>query len=73
MSNFIIVKDMSAGNSSVGEQWQECKIFDGNATLNEVMVWAVEYTGIVNKKHVQILIPDNATPPSINTKRLCFE
>ena len=39
---YVIIRDMSAGNESIGEMWQETKIFEGSATLDEVMTWAVE-------------------------------
>jgi len=38
---YVVIKDMSAGNESVGEMWKETKIFDENATLKEVMKWAL--------------------------------
>ena len=41
MRNYVIIRDMSAGNDSVGEMWQETKIFHGNTTLDEVMKWAL--------------------------------
>jgi len=42
MSNqYVILRDESDGNESVGEMWQEAKIFDGSATLDEVMAWAM--------------------------------
>lgn len=37
---YVVIKDMAAGNETVGEMWQETKIFDGKATLDEVMTWA---------------------------------
>jgi len=43
MSKYVVIRDMSAGNESVGEMWQETKIFDGDATLDDVMTWADEY------------------------------
>jgi hypothetical protein len=30
---------MSAGNDTVGEMWQETKIFEGTDTLEQVMSW----------------------------------
>lgn len=36
----IAIKDMSAGNESVGEMWQETKIFDSGDRIEDVMVWA---------------------------------
>jgi len=43
MSNkYVIIRDHSAGNETVGEMWQETKIFDGSATLDEVMRWGMD-------------------------------
>lgn len=42
MSNqYVIIRDHSAGNEAVGEMWQETKVFDGSATLDEVMAWGM--------------------------------
>lgn len=42
MSNqYVIIRDHSAGNGSVGEMWQETIVFDGSATLDEVMAWGM--------------------------------
>ena len=40
MSEYVIIKDMSGGNETVGEMWQETKVFNGNSTLDDVMDWA---------------------------------
>ncbi|KKL57463.1 hypothetical protein LCGC14_2235210 [marine sediment metagenome] len=56
-NDFVIIKDMSAGNESVGEMWQETKIFDGENTLNEVMDWAIG-DAETSKKHIQITKPE---------------
>jgi hypothetical protein len=60
MTQFVIIKDMSAGNETVGEMWQETKIFEGDKTLDEVMEWAMGNDGLYSKKHIQITMPDNA-------------
>lgn len=39
---YVVIRDMSAGNESVGEMWQETKVFGPDATLSEVMDWAQE-------------------------------
>lgn len=39
----VAILNMSAGNESVGEMWQETKVFDSKTSLFEVMCWA-EYT-----------------------------
>jgi hypothetical protein len=50
----IAIKDMSAGNDSVGEMWQETKIFDSDAPLIDVMKWVG-----TQKKRVVLTIPEN--------------
>ena len=42
MSEYVVIRDMSAGNDSVGEMWQETKVFSGDTTLEQVMCWAME-------------------------------
>lgn len=63
MSDFVIIRDMSAGNASVGEMWQETAIFPSTATLLEVMEWAENEGGIkgtCSRKRIQITRPDSA-------------
>jgi hypothetical protein len=43
----IAIKDMSAGNAEVGEMWKETKIFEPNATVEEVMDWVGERKNVV--------------------------
>ena len=50
----IAIKDMSAGNDSVGEMWKETKIFGLNASISEIFEW------IGNpKKNCVITLADN--------------
>ena len=42
MKHYVVIKDMSAGNESVGDMWKETKIFSGKCTLDEVMKWAMD-------------------------------
>lgn len=59
MTDYVVIKDMSAGNESVGEMWQETKIFDGSTTLDEVMEWALIFKEVsVSKKRITITKPD---------------
>jgi len=61
----IVIKDMSAGNDSVGEMWQETKIFDAKDTLNTVLQWASgghpNHNGFVHedytRKRITITVP----------------
>jgi len=60
MSVYVVIRDMSAGNDSVGEMWQETKIFNSDTTLDEVMEWAMQGdTATHSRKHIQITMPDN--------------
>jgi len=63
MKNYVIIRDMSAGNAETGEAWQETKIFSENTTLEEVMEWAVGITSghlpDYSRKRVTITIPHN--------------
>ena len=43
--SYVVIIDKSAGNESVGEMWQETKIFPNDATLDDVMNWALKLYG----------------------------
>lgn len=49
----VAIKDMSAGNESVGEMWQETRIFSGHETVAEVMKW------VGPNKKVVLSVPAN--------------
>ncbi len=60
MRKIVVIKDEAAGNDSVGEMWQETKIFDETATLAEVMTWALgDKRWRVSKKHISLTAPLN--------------
>lgn len=40
-NQYVVIRDHSAGNESVGEMWQETKVFDGETSLNDMMAWAM--------------------------------
>ena len=46
------IKDMSGGNDSVGEMWKETKVFEAEATLEDVMNW------VGPKKNVVLTVAD---------------
>jgi len=62
-TRYVIIRDESAGNETVGEMWKETKIFPGTATLDEVMEWALKstQTGLTNfgpsRKNITITKP----------------
>lgn len=60
MEKVIAIKDMSAGNESVGEMWQETKIFDKGEPIFNILKWAfpdAEHDG-KSRKRVTITIPE---------------
>ena len=57
MSEIVAIKDMSAGNDTVGEMWQETRIFDSEAPLSAVMDWACPNPGN-SRKRVTLTRPD---------------
>lgn len=58
MEQYVIIRDISAGNETVGEMWQETKIFPSTATLDEVMKWAMDNKpGTHSRKRITITKP----------------
>ena len=51
--NIVAIKDMCSGNETIGEMWQETKIFDANQPIKDVLVWAGE-----RRKRVVVTLPD---------------
>jgi len=57
----VAIRDMSAGNESVGDMWQETKIFDGDTPVREVMEWATDgQLDTRSRKRITLTIPDTA-------------
>ena len=52
-TTFVAIKDMAAGNESIGEMWQETKLFKGSDTLLDLMNWVG-----TRKKRVVVTLPD---------------
>lgn len=58
MNRYVVIRDMSAGNGETGEAWQETKIYNGEATLDEVMNWANDEQYIqYSRKRITITKP----------------
>ena len=53
---YVVIRDMSAGNESVVEMWQETKVFDDSATLEEVMNWAIGPKDIIGGEYSDKLV-----------------
>ena len=50
----VAIKDMAAGNDTIGEMWKETKVFDASDSLSDVMEWAKN-----RKTHVILTVPEN--------------
>ena len=51
---FVIIKQMSVGNDTVGKMWEETRIVDSDTSLFDIMRWA----GL--KKKVTITVPEGS-------------
>ena len=52
MTTYVVIRDMSAGNESVGEMWKETKVFSSESTIEEVMEWATDGTDYHSTRNV---------------------
>lgn len=59
MGQVVVIRDMSAGNESIGEMWKETKIFDDTATLKDVLEWADPGVHGSTRKNIVLTRPDN--------------
>ena len=60
MSEYVVIRDMSAGNAETGDAWQETKIFSWDTPISEVMKWAMgdDHTnGSYSRKRITITRP----------------
>ena len=55
----IVIRDMSAGNDSVGEMWQETKIFNSDQPISDILEWAMDKYDTYTRKRITITVPDN--------------
>lgn len=64
----IAIKDMSAGNETVGEAWKETKIFDDYQPISDIIKWANPDSliyGYAMRKNVILTVPeDTPTTPA---------
>jgi hypothetical protein len=54
----VAIKDMSCGNESVGEMWQETQIFDLETPIKEIVKWANGGYIIGLKKKITITVSE---------------
>ena len=57
----VVIKDMSAGNESVGEMWQETKIFESDQPISDIIEWAKNFStdepDEYTRKRITITVP----------------
>jgi len=53
----VVIRDMSAGNESVGDMWQETKIFNSNQPISDILEWAMDETDGYSRKRITITVP----------------
>jgi Holliday junction resolvase len=58
----VVIRDMSAGNDSVGEMWKETKIFDSKEPIENIIKWAENHKGdfgigFKTSKNIIITVP----------------
>ena len=55
----IVIRDMSAGNDSVGEMWQETKIFNSDQPISDILEWVMDESDTYTRKRITITVPYN--------------
>jgi len=56
----VAIKDMSAGNETIGEMWQETKVFDGGQPISDIIEWAKGNDKVSHtRKRITITVPHN--------------
>ena len=55
----VVIRDMSAGNDSVGEMWQETKIFNSDQPISDILEWVMNENDTYTRKRITITVPHN--------------
>ena len=55
----VVIRDMSAGNDSVGEMWQETKIFNSDQPISDILEWVMDKSDTYTRKRITITVPHN--------------
>jgi hypothetical protein len=53
----VVIRDMSAGNDSVGEMWQETKIFNSDQPISDILEWVMDESDTYTRKRITITVP----------------
>lgn len=61
MKQIVAIKEMSAGNETVGEMWKETKIFNADEPIDNIIKWA-QYESdyeeaMYTRKNIVITVP----------------
>jgi len=61
MKQVIAIKEMSAGNETVGEMWKETKIFNADEPIDNIIKWAQDESEyeeqMYTRKNIVITVP----------------
>jgi hypothetical protein len=55
--NVVAIKEMSGGNETVGEMWQETKIFKSSEPIENILKWAMGEHDKYSRKQITITVP----------------
>jgi hypothetical protein len=53
----VVIRDMSNGNESVGEMWQETKIFNSDQPISDILEWVMSESDTYTRKRITITVP----------------
>jgi len=58
----VVIKDMAEGNETVGEMWQETKIFNSTEQIQNILDWAFKNCNLKtgSKRKITITVPDES-------------
>lgn len=57
MRKVVVIRDMSAGNDSVGDMWKETKIFNSDEPIENILKWALDDSDEYSRKQITITVP----------------
>jgi hypothetical protein len=57
MRRVVVIKEMSAGNDTVGDMWKETKIFNSDEPIENILTWAMDKSDEYSRKQITITVP----------------
>lgn len=53
----VAIRDMSVSDGTIGEAWQETKIFGSHEPIENILKWAMKDSETFSKKRITITVP----------------